>query len=70
MNEEITIEKNVPIPENKQTGFTKALHKLKVGDSFVVPHWVANSCTLANHIGIKIMTRKCPEGGYRIWRKT
>ncbi len=69
MNEEIKIEKNVPIPKGCKNGLTEALKKMKAGDSFESPSWVPNVYTLANRIGIKIIVLKQDSGSYRIWRK-
>ena len=70
MSEEIKIDRNIPIPKGHQTGLTNIFKKLKVGDSFESPSWIANGYTLANNIGIKILVRKQENGSYRIWRKS
>lgn len=59
MNEEIKIEKNVPMPRSYKTGLTEAMKKLKIGDSFLIK---------SQSVGIKCTTRKQPDGTYRVWR--
>ncbi len=75
MNEEIKIEKNVPIPENgtPYNGVSIAMRKMNVGDSFIhqkKQKHSGNLHALARMNGIKIITRRQPDGTYRIWRKS
>lgn len=72
--DEFIIEHGVPIPEGRMryVGFTAALRKCEVGDSFVVPFIATGSrtsiYTCATHLGMRVVMRKQDNGSYRIWR--
>ena len=75
--ERYVIERGVPLPPRPRNGLlrvgiTSYLRKLDVGDVLRVPGLTegrrAGIHKLAHHIGIKVATRKLPEGGYGIWR--
>ena len=65
----IKIEKNVPMPSrnSRSRGLASALRALEIGDSFVY-HRQSGFAKLLKFLGIKIATRKQPDGTYRIWR--
>lgn len=70
MNEEIKIEKNVPLPTSYAiSGFTQALRRCKVGDSFIMPEWKGYYYSMAFRENMKITQRTQPDGKCRIWRK-
>ncbi len=75
MNEQIKIDKNVPLPEHgtAQTGVSIAMRTMKIGDSFIYKangNHPGNFHALARMNRIKVITRKQPDGSYRIWRKS
>lgn len=59
------------IQTGRGVGYTTTLKQMKKGDSFVVPTFEnSNSVrSSANYLGFKIITRKQPDGTFRIWRK-
>lgn len=68
---DIIIEKGIPIKPilSRVNGVAAVLKQCEVGDSFL---WtVKNQSNLhasAKYVGYKIVTRKQPDGQYRIWR--
>ncbi len=71
---EIKIEKNVPLPTNgtPHTGVSIAMRNMKVGESFVyktAKGHSGNFHAIARMNQIQIVTRRQPDGIYRIWRK-
>jgi hypothetical protein len=70
------IEKNVPVPSSTAQRGRPAVYPFKqmhVGDSFVVPKDRATAlrCRVgkaAQQYGIKLVTRKQPDGSLRCWR--
>lgn len=60
----IVIEKGIPIPRS----LSQALREMQVGDSFVIAE-KSNLHTLSKRVGINIVTRKQPDGTFRVWRK-
>jgi len=73
MNEEIKIEKGIPIPPSHAGRAAEgnsplhALKKLEVGDSFISPKRAKCFGAYAKTLGIKLTTRKTPDG-IRVWR--
>ncbi len=73
MNEEIKIEKGIPIPPKpRQTGISKILKSMEVGDSILIED-TKNACvnviSLAHRtLSIRICTRKAPDNKRRVWR--
>ena len=72
----IEIEKNVPLPKVRRLtlGFSLALSKLQIGDSFLIPLGDEKSSTVSNRIrgranytGVSIAVRKQGES-LRVWR--
>jgi hypothetical protein len=70
MDEEPTIEHNVPIPEEEHaTGITHLLRQMKIGDSIVVNYSKSQGiASIAQRLGYKTTRRKVRPGWYRIWR--
>lgn len=77
MNDEIQIDKNVPMPHGRQSRsfLRKAIDQLEVEDSFFYPDTGASfrgHCyTHAAFAGIKVTVRQCKENeidGVRVWR--
>lgn len=68
----IKIEKNIPIPNICiKSGMAEALRSCEVGDSFVIPDSPSkgtNASIAAARLGMKVATRKQPDGSFRIWR--
>jgi hypothetical protein len=70
------IEKGVEMPSLERAGYKYPLRGLEVGDSFVVPKdklpksGSISGCLTpqSQRLGIKIITRKQPDGSYRVWR--
>ena len=68
------IEKGVPMPErrklsNMKTPLRLALEQLEVGDSIVVDRdHEPRTHPIARGAGIKIATRRQPDGTTRVWR--
>ena len=70
------IERGVPLPPHSRPksrfGLTAELRKLGVGDCLHAKDMTArlrkSITTTANLIGIKVASRRAPEGGFRIWR--
>ena len=72
----IEIEKNVPLPKTSRPsfGFSLALSKLQIGDSFLIPLGNEKSTTVgnrirsrANYTRVSIAIRKQGES-LRVWR--
>ena len=67
MDNEIKIEKGIPIPERGGNGgLTATLRKMEVGDSFVVKR----PCSVhfcARQIGIKVKIRSIDDHTMRVW---
>lgn len=75
------IEKGLPIlrdgpikrgrPKGHFSLVGKIIRALQVGDSRLFMTEAEKECarTAARYAGIKILVRKSPEGGWRIWRK-
>jgi len=68
----LEIEKNIPIPESRSGKNIRLLEKLGVGDSV---YFNQDSTSVfrkyynpAKRMGIKIVIRKQPDGGCRLWR--
>lgn len=64
---ELVIEKGIPLPK-KWGAMTSGLRKLQIGDSFLTDKLVPSFSVTAKRIGIKIASRKQPDGQMRIWR--
>lgn len=71
------VEKGVPIPPsrwrgNGGTGQWRFVETLEVGDSFVIPKANARAAVYiyacAKKRGVKVTTRKQPDGTTRVWR--
>jgi hypothetical protein len=60
------IEKGVPMP--KAVNANSVLRLLGVGDSFLTERHPANFNSAAKFLGIKISSRRQPDGKYRVWR--
>lgn len=68
----IKIEKGIPIPPkgNRMGGLVGAMRSLEVGDSLVLPSGSSSNkpYATARDVGIKVTTRKQPDGSIRVWR--
>lgn len=64
---ELVIEKGIPLPK-RSGALTSGLRKLQIGDSFLTDKLVPAFSVTAKRIGIKIASRKQPDGQMRIWR--
>lgn len=55
-----SIEKNIPIPEGRNSGLTEMLRKLEFGDSIIIPPNVKISSIYptAKRLGFKVRTKK------------
>lgn len=68
------IDKDIPVPRAAAGQTIYPLRSLEVGDSFLVPAAEVKECTRCScrvgskRLGIKIATRKQPDGGLRCWR--
>ena len=66
------IERGVPLPPKGASGLADELRKLEVGDCLrairMTPRERVSVSDAARKVGIKVATRKLPEGGYGIWR--
>ena len=73
MTDELKIEKNIPMPpqRNKHNTLIDLLNKMDVGDSIKADFKTTNSLrVIARKIGVKCTTRKLSDKDnmYRIWR--
>lgn len=69
--ESIKIEKGIVVPSANKSMLTYALRQCEVGDSFLfMPKSNASLHASARQIGMCIITRRQPDGSYRIWRKS
>lgn len=67
---ELTIEKGVPLPTGSrgpQAILAAAVRQMEIGDS-IVWHVRDSPRTVATECGYKVVTRKQPDGMFRIWR--
>lgn len=66
------LERGVPLPpkSGKPGGLTDTIRKMKEGESFVIPpgRHVADVWPIAKHLGVKLTSRRQPDGSTRIWR--
>ena len=69
---EIKIEKGVPVPSGRLHGdsISAVLRKMEIGDSII---WPANSprasvSQQSKRCGIKMTSKKMPDGSLRVWR--
>ncbi len=75
MSNEIKIEQGIPMPSacdwmfSYESKFRKAIESMNVGDSFVTESQrVSNARYYINKAGHKCITRKLPDGGFRVWK--
>lgn len=64
---ELVIEKGIPLPK-RAGALTSGLRKLQIGDSFLTDRQAPSFSVTAKRIGIKIASRRQPDGRLRIWR--
>lgn len=66
----LKIESNIPIPGKQRTEISETISAMNVGDSVVVPSASASRAFRANaaYNGIKLASRKQPDGTFRVWR--
>jgi hypothetical protein len=71
-NDELKIERGIPIPKRRQTGLTPALLKLDVGDSVLSKSKIQSIYSVIGHVRKKHPERtfetRAMDGGTRIWR--
>lgn len=69
----MNIEKNIPIPERKKSGFpvSQTLRSMSVGDSILIPKAsVISWRSVARSLAIKVCCRQDSETEVRLWRTT
>ena len=65
----LEIEKGIPMPSGFDTGITKFMRELSVGDSFLYDLTKSNRLPqIARNCGIKIRQRKQDDCYVRVWR--
>lgn len=62
---ELVIEKGIPLPKK---GSASPMRRMEIGDSFVTNKGPGSFAITAKRLGIKIASRKQPDGHFRIWR--
>lgn len=68
-DEQIVLEKNIPLPNLKTKPFKYPMKDMKIGDSFTTYGKSGNAVRgCAVNIGIKIITRRISDDKIRVWR--
>ncbi len=69
MNNEIKIEKGIPIPKSRVGSTKYPFKEMKVGDSFLVEERLRSCMAMqAKKHGIAVTTARTDDGKVRVWR--
>lgn len=65
----LKIEKGIPIPERKPSGFSATFRKMEIGDSVFIPgKTTSDVSSLTTYCRPMKYMGRAEEGGVRVWR--